>query len=224
MRPRLPSLIPNIRIPRARVVVPSLLLAVATVSIATVVEAQRRREPVPQLRRERPMLAFEASGLFSSVRGQALGTAGDGTGFDVMASVGSGMFALGGGYQRSSHARVGSTNSAIVDGFFIEPRLALPLATGNFTPYVFGRAARLTRALESGTEEPRVKGTAIGGGLGTYFWLADNVQLNSAILWQDLRFDRASGRTLPVLPPVRVDGSQWAIRAGLSVGFDHWGR
>jgi hypothetical protein len=177
------SRIPNICIPRVRVVLPSLLLAVATVSIATVVEAQRRREPVPQLRRERPMLAFEASGLFSSVRGQALGTAGDGTGFDVMASVGSGMFALGGGYQRSSHARVGSTNSAIVDGFFIEPRLALPLATGNFTPYVFGRAARLTRALESGTDEPRVS-TAIGGGLGTYFWLAENVQLNSAILWR----------------------------------------
>ncbi len=207
-----------VRLRSWRLMLPALLL------VSSAAEAQRRREPVPQLRRERPMLALEASGLFSSVRGDALGSAGDGTGFDVMASIGSGMFALGGGYQRSTHARVGSRDNAIVDGFFIEPRLALPVATGNFTPFVFGRAARLTRELEAGTDEPRVKGTAIGGGLGTYFWLAENVQLSTAVLWQDLRFDRATGPSLPLLQPARDDGSQWAIRAGLSVGFDRWGR
>ncbi len=205
--------------PRATLLaVPLLLLAITSSS-----EAQRRREAVPQLRRERPMLALEATGLFSSVKGQALGTAGDGAGFDVMGSVGSGMFALGAGYQRSTHTLLGQSSSrAIVDGVFIEPRLALPLATGNFTPYVFARAARLERSLENSGNEPRLRGSAIGGGVGTYFWLANNVQLNSALLWQDLRFDQASAR--PNITGARADGSQWAIRAGLSVGFDNWGR
>jgi hypothetical protein len=190
-------------------------------SLASTAEAQRHREPVPQLRRERPMLSLEATGLFSSVKGQALGTAGDGAGFDVMASVGSGMFALGAGYQRSTHTLVSqSSKRAIVDGAFIEPRLALPLATGNFTPYVFARAARLERSIENSGTEPRLRGSAIGGGVGTYFWLANNVQLNSALLWQDLRFDRAATSA----NVARADGAQWAIRAGLSVGFDNWGR
>lgn len=212
----------RVRVPSRRALFPLLLPALLLWSTAA--EAQRRREPVPQLRRERPMLALEAGGLFSSVRGDALGTAGDGTGFDVVASIGSGMFALGAGYQRSTHGRAGTNNDAIVDGFFIEPRLALPVATGNFTPYVFGRAARLTRELDSGDDEPRVNGTGLGAGVGTYFWLAENVQLNTAVLWQDLRFDRSSGLSLPLLGSSRVEGSQWAIRAGLSVGFDRWGR
>jgi len=169
------------------------------------------------------MLALEATGLFSSVKGQALGTVGDGAGFDVMASVGSGMFALGAGYQRSTHTLLGQSNRrALVDGAFIEPRLALPLAAGNFTPYVFGRAARLARSLENSGGEPRLRGSAIGGGIGTYFWLANNVQLNSALLWQDLRFDQPATR--PNVAVARADGSQWALRAGLSVGFDNWGR
>ncbi len=197
--------------------VPTLLLAIASTA-----QAQGRREPVPQLRRERPMLALEATGLFSSVKGQALGAAGDGAGFDVMASVGSGMFALGAGYQRSTHTLLGQSSArAIVDGAFIEPRLALPLAAGNFTPYVFARAARLERSIENSATDSRLRGSAIGGGVGTYFWLANNVQLNSALLWQDLRFDQPTRSNVSV---ARADGSQWAIRAGLSVGFDNWGR
>lgn len=195
----------------------------ASMLLAIPLDAQQRRAGPPQHRRERPALSLEVGGLFSSQTGEALGPVGDGTGFDIMGSIGSGMFSLGGGYQRQAHRR-STGGDAVVSGAFIEPRLALPLAAGNFTPYVFGRAARLTRRVSMSPDEPTVNGTAIGGGFGTLFWLAPNVQLNTSLLWQNLRFDRAAGLDLPVITSSRVDGSQWALRAGVTVGFDNWGR
>ncbi|HYW32991.1 MAG TPA: hypothetical protein VE869_15935 [Gemmatimonas sp.] len=190
-------------------------------------QVRRRGSPPPQQRRERPSFSIDAGGLFSSLRGNALGNVGDGTGFDVMGSIGANVFSLGVGYQRTWHSRPGNEDDVIVDGGFIEPRLALPFATGNFTPYVLGRASRLTRRPPDsgvGSDEPTVNGTALGLGAGTLFWLASNVQLNTAIMWQDLRFDRAQGLTTSVGSVSRATGSQWALRAGLTIGFDEWGR
>lgn len=190
-------------------------------------QVRRRGSPPPQHRRERPSFSIDAGGLFSSLRGNALGNVGDGTGFDVMGSIGANVFSLGIGYQRTWHSRPGNEDDVIIDGGFIEPRVALPFATGNFTPYVLGRASRLTRRPPDsgvGSDEPTVNGTALGLGAGTLFWLASNVQLNTAIMWQDLRFDRAQGLTTPVGSVSRATGSQWALRAGLTIGFDEWGR
>jgi hypothetical protein len=201
----------------------SLLLA--SLLLPAIADAQRRgRDWPPQQRRERPMLAIEGGGLFSSQTGEALGNVGDGTGFDVMASVGSGLFSIGGGYQRARHPIANLGGDATVGGGFIEPRLATAFSVGNFTPYLFGRAARLTRRASALADEPDVTGTALGGGVGTLFWLAPNLQLNSSLLWQELRFDRAAGLSSPILSSNRVNGTQWSLRAGLSVGFDRWGR
>jgi len=189
-------------------------------------DAQTRRRTYPSHRREPPSFALDAGGLFTSLRGDALGNVGDGTGFDVMGSIGSSVFSLGAGYQRSWHSRPGNEDDVIVDGGFLEPRLALPWAAGNFTPYVLGRAARLTRRPPDtgvGSGEPKVNGTALGLGAGTLLWLAENVQINTAIMWQDLRFDRAQGLPLPGSSS-RVTGSHWGLRAGLTLGFNDWGR
>ena len=208
-------------------IMPVAVAALAVVSLIvlpTVADAQSQRSWPPQHRRERPQLALEASGFFSTQRGEPLGAVGDGSGFDVMGSIGSGMFSLGGGYQYQTHRRL-TSGSAVVDGAFIEPRIAMPLAVGNFTPYVFARGARLTRRVHDtaiGDEERTVSGTAVGGGFGTLFWLAPNIQLNTSLLWQDMRFDRAS--QLPILSNSRAEGSQWGLRAGLTLGFDNWGR
>ncbi len=213
---------------RAALVVLPALAVMAVTTISSPLEAQRRRTySTPQHRRERPMFALEGAGLFTSLRGNALGNVGDGSGFDAMASIGSGVFSLGGGYQRSYHSRPLNDDDVVVHGGFIEPRLALPIATGNFTPYALLRASRLTRRPPGngpGSNEPSVKGTALGLGAGTLFWLTENVQLNTAIMWQDLRFDRAEGITVPVGTASRATGSQWGLRAGLMIGFDNWGR
>lgn len=206
----------------------ALALPLVSSLLAAPLDAQqRRRSSVPQQRREPPMFALDAGGLFTSLRGDALGNVGDGTGFDVMASIGSGIFSLGAGYQRSWHGRPGNEDDVLVDGGFVEPRIALPFAVGNFTPYVLGRASRLTRRPPDngiGSTEPKVNGTALGVGAGTLFWLASNVQINTAIMWQDLRFDRAQGLTGPVGTANRATGSHWGLRAGLTIGFDEWGR
>lgn len=206
----------------------ALLALPLLAALALPADAQTRRRGYPsRARREPPSFAIDAGGLFTSVRGDALGNVGDGTGFDVMGSIGSDIFSLGAGYQRSWHSRPGNEDDVIVDGGFIEPRLALPFAHGNFTPYVLGRAARLTRRPPNagvGSNEPKVNGTALGLGAGTLLWLAENVQINTAIMWQDLRFDRAQGLSVPAGGTSRVTGSHWGLRAGLTLGFNDWGR
>lgn len=197
-----------------------LSLAAALLLVSSVAGAQDRSWP-PQLRRDRAQLALEASGALSQLRGDAVGSATDGTGFDVLASVGVSVLSLGGGYQRAWH-RVGG-DDATVQGVFFEPRLALPFAARNFTPFVFGRAARLERTVTTSTGESVARGTGLGAGVGTYVWLAPNVQLNTTVGWHDLRFgdDGATG-TSPIAG--RTSGSHWTVRAGLTLGFDRWGR
>jgi hypothetical protein len=191
-----------------------LLGSVALVLGTDSLSAQRRgRDWPPQHRRTAPQFGLDVGGLFT--RGSSANT-GDATGFDVMGSVGSGMFSLGGGYQRATIRPAGPTASGddVLDGFFVEPRLALPFATGNFTPYLFGRAGWLTSSVATAAS-PRVEQSAsqVGGGLGTLVWLAPRVQLNAALIAVDTRAPRSA-----------MDGASVGLRAGLTLGLDRWGR
>ena len=196
------------------------LIAALWLALPVTASAQDRTWP-PQYRRDRPQFALEGGGSLSSLQGNALASATDGTGFDVMASVGVSVLSLGGGFQRTTHS-LGSDN-AIVQGVFFEPRVALPLAARNFTPFVWARASRLTRRLEAAANESSTNGTGLGAGLGTYVWLAPNVQLHTTVGWTDLRFGAAeTASTFPLAG--RTTGSAWGVRAGLTLGFDRWGR
>jgi hypothetical protein len=206
--------------PRRRPRALALVALTASVLCADTAAAQDRTWP-PQHRRDRAQFALEASGALSQLRGDAVGSATDGTGFDVMASLGVSVLSLGGGYQRSTH-RLGGED-ATVRGVFFEPRLALPFAARNFTPFVYGRVARLERtwAGEVGTFEAR--GTGLGAGVGTYVWLAPNIQLNTTVGWHEQRFgDPGVLAGSPIVG--RTSGEQWTVRAGLTLGFDRWGR
>jgi hypothetical protein len=199
-------------------VIVSALWCVATPARADAQNPAPRTQPL----RSRPLVALEGAGLVSTVRGDALDKAGDGAGFDALLSVGNRGLSFGAGYQRSSHP-LGTTNANVtVGGPFVEPRVVFNLADGNATPYLFARAAYLTRSSDvSGDGDAH--GTAFGGGVGTLIWLAPNLQLNAGVMWQDLQFDRRGLVILPV-PGVssRVTGSQWSLRAGLVVGIGGW--
>jgi len=196
------------------------LLFAATAALPVEAFAQDRSWP-PQYRRDRPQFALEASGALSQLSGNALGPANDGSGFDVMGSIGVSVLSLGGGYQRSTH-RLGA-GDAIVQGVFFEPRIALPLVARNFTPFVYGRVARLERTSPAELGSDVATGTGVGAGLGTYVWLAPNVQLNTTVGWTDLRF--SEGNAVGGSSFVgRANGSSWGVRAGLTLGFDRWGR
>ena len=214
------------RAPRAslrlvtRPALPALVALTALLLSADLLAAQDRSWP-PQYRRDRAQFALEAAGSLAQLRGEALGSATDGTGFDVLASVGVSVLSLGGGYQRVSH-RVGGSD-ATVQGVFFEPRVALPLAARNFTPFVYGRVSRLERRTVAATGNDLASGTGLGAGVGTYVWLAPNIQLNTTVGWQELRFgdgDNAVGA--PIVG--RTTGNAWNVRAGLTLGFDRWGR
>jgi hypothetical protein len=212
-RPRLAAR----RWPAGRLALSTLALSLL---VADAASAQDRSWP-PQYRRDRAQFALEAAGQLSQLNGNAVASATEGSGFDVMASLGVSVLSLGAGYQRSSH-RLG-TGDATVDGFFFEPRLALPLAARNFTPFVYGRVARLERSVpgEIGTLETR--GTGLGAGLGTYIWLAPNIQLNTTVGWSEVRFgDPGVTAGFPVAG--RTTGNSWTVRAGVTLGFDRWGR
>jgi hypothetical protein len=200
----------------------TVLLSVLTVSLSTAdaLGAQDRSWP-PQHRRERAQLALEASGSLSQLSGNAVGSATDGTGFEVMGSVGVSVLSLGGGYQRSTH-RVG-VSDATVGGVFFEPRLALPFVARNFTPFVYGRVSRLDRSVDGEIGSLETRGTGLGAGLGTYLWLAPNIQLSSAVGWNEVRFsDPGPAAGFPIAG--RTSGNSWTVRAGLVLGFDRWGR
>jgi len=187
---------------------------------ADTLSAQDRSWP-PQYRRERPQLALEGSGFLSQLTGNALGSATEGTGFEVMGSVGVSVLSLGGGYQRASH-RLGVTD-ATVSGIFFEPRLALPFVARNFTPFVYGRVSRLDRSVTGEIGSLETRGTGLGAGIGTYLWLAPNVQLSSAVGWNEVRFsDTGATAGFPIAG--RTSGNNWTVRAGLVLGFDRWGR
>ncbi len=195
----------------------AFLLASGVAAIACslapdIASAQRRgRDWPPQHRRSAPQFGLDAGGVFT--RGSADATA-DANGFEAMASVGSGLFSLGGGYQRTSVRRAAAgAPSDVLDGFFVEPRLALPIAAGNFTPYLFGRAGWLTSARTSGSTTVESSASQLGGGVGTLVWLAPSLQLNTAVVLLDTR---AAGSTL--------DGRSFGVRAGVTIGLDRWGR
>jgi hypothetical protein len=193
----------------------SLVLSCLALSVATgALEAQRRgRDWPPQHRRTSPQFGLDAGGLFT--RGSS-STTGDAAGLEVMGSVGSGLFSVGGGFQRNAVRAIAPADrrSDVLDGFFVEPRLALPLAVGNFTPYVFGRFGWLTNRLE-GTNSARLNESAsqVGGGLGTLIWLAPQLQLNTALVALDTRAPRSL-----------LDGRSLGLRVGATVGLDRWGR
>lgn len=197
----------------------ALLTALAFV-LPAITQAQDRSWP-PQMRRDRPQIALEGAGSLSSITGNAIGSATDGTGFDVLASIGVSVLSLGAGYQRSTHSLGG--DDAVVQGVFFEPRVALPFAARNFTPFVYGRVSRLERTVDNSVGSVNTNGTGLGAGVGTYVWLAPNVQLNTTVGWTDLRFGATDDVSIFPLAG-RTTGSSWGVRAGLTLGFDRWGR
>jgi len=211
---------PSLRCPSGaarRVVLSAILLTLVAGDALT---AQDRSWP-PQHRRERAQVALEGSGSLSQLSGNALGSATEGTGFEVMGAGGVSVLSLGGGYQRSTH-RVG-IRDATVDGFFVEPRLALPFVARNVTPFVYGRVSRLDRSVTGDIGSLETRGTGLGAGLGTYLWLAPNVQLSSSVGWNEVRFgDPGPAAGFPIAG--RTSGNSWTVRAGLVLGFDRWGR
>ena len=181
--------------------------------------------PVMAQRREAPVFTIEGAANYQALRGNVFSDLNDGRGAEAQLTVGISNLAVSGGYQRSWHDVIGSApaggvpRQATISGFYIEPRLALPLAAANFTPYVYGRGGLLERAETVNNSDYKSNVTQLGGGLGSMIYLAKGVQLNLAGGYQFLRAGKR------IADDTRANGGAFVMRAGLSLGGNSgWAR
>lgn len=197
--------------------IPRLTLA----SVALLVVAA----PAMAQRREQPMFTVEAAANFQALRGNVFSDLADGRGAEAQFTVGISNLAVSVGYQRSWHDVLGTApaggvpSQATLSGFYIEPRLALPLAASNFTPYIYGRGGLLERAETIENLAYKSNVTQLGGGVGSMIYLARGVQLNLTGGYQYLRAGKR------IADDTRADGGAFVVRAGLSLGGNSgWAR
>jgi hypothetical protein len=165
-----------------------------------------------QGRRTRPSISLEAGGVYAAYRGSDFELLNAGPGFDAQANIGVNNFSIGGGYLRTTHDVAGSDNDAVMSGFYVEPRLALDINWGNFTPYLLGRVARI----DSSTDDLAATGTSLGGGVGLLMWIAPGTQINSSVAYSATRLTADSG--------AHTTGDGLTLRLGISLFGTGWGR
>ena len=181
--------------------------------------------PLIAQHRQAPMFTVDGGANYQALRGNIFSDLNDGRGAEAQITVGISNLSVSGGYQRSWHGVAGtsgvagSERQAVLSGFYIEPRLALPFAASNFTPYMYGRGGLLERAeTVSGTEFTSTA-TQLGGGVGSLIYLAKGVQLNLGGGYQFLRAGRR------VSDDTRASGGAFVMRAGLTLGGNSgWAR
>ncbi len=169
--------------------------------------------PVMAQQRQAPMFTVEGGANYQALRGGLVGDLNDGRGAEAQFTVGISNLALSVGYQRSWHDVIGANSrQATLSGFYIEPRLALPFAASNFTPYLYGRGGLLQRAETISNAEVTSNITQLGGGLGSQIYLAKGVHLNIAGGYQFLRAGKK------IADDTRANGGAYVMRAGLTLG------
>lgn len=162
--------------------------------------------------RQAPIFSIEGHANYQALRGDVFSDLNDGRGAEAQFTVGISNLAVSAGYQRSWHDVVGASRQATLSGFFVEPRLALPFAASNFTPYLFGRGGVLQRAETIAGVERTTNVSQVGGGIGSMIYLAKGVQLNLAGGYQFLR------EGTRIADGTRANGGAYVMRAGLTLG------
>jgi hypothetical protein len=168
--------------------------------------------PLAAQSRQAPMFSIEANANYQALRGDVYSDLNDGRGAEALFTLGISNLALSAGYQRSWHDVIGTSRQATLSGFFVEPRLALPFAASNFTPYIYGRGGLLQRAELVNDAEITSTATQMGGGVGSQIHLARGVQLNLAGGYQFMRAGRR------IADNTRANGGAFVMRAGLTLG------
>ena len=181
---------------------------IALASLALITSAA----PLLAQHRQAPIFSVEGGANFQALRGNVFSDLNDGRGAEALFTVGISNLSLSAGYQRSWHDVAGTSRQATLSGFFVEPRLALPFAVSNFTPYLYGRGGVLERAESIGGEEFTSKTTQLGGGVGSLIYLTKGVQLNLGGGYQYLRAGRR------IADNTRANGGAFVMRAGLTLG------
>ena len=183
--------------------------------------------PVPPWERRSAARPFVGgAGLYQAARGASGARVQDGGGFDAFVGVHVSSLALAAGYQRSSHGLPGAGTGRVTDqGLFVEPRVSVA-PFRNFSPYLAARLSFVRRSVPAGAQFAGETRSLVGygAGVGTLVWLAPGVQLDAAALYTGLSGgDQAASAVVPAAFRGGT-GSAPALRLGVVVGLDRWGR
>lgn len=193
------------------------MLVVATLVWTAALSAQSRQ-----------LVSVQASGLLTSLHGDAfdLLRIGTGLGGEFQLRLNPGPFSLGAGFQITSHSSTsqGLANSMTLTGFFFEPRYAIPIASRIVRPYVAGRLALLqqTTDLEDVTQTYHVKATstAFGGGAGFVARLNNNVSFDLGLALTSANFGTFEYRDSGDDSGLDAgSGMVYVVKAGLNIGL-----
>ena len=188
-------------------------------AVIAAVAACASAAPVMAQQRQAPLFTVEGGANYQALRGNVFGDLNDGRGAEAQITMGVSNLSVSGGYQRSWHRVFGTEQDATLSGFYLEPRLALPFAASNFTPYLYGRGGILEREETVQGGQVTSKVTQMGGGVGTLVYLSRGMQLNLGAGYQ---FLRAGTR---ISDDTRASGGSFVLRAGLSLGGNSgWAR
>jgi hypothetical protein len=180
----------------ARVVAASILasvaLSVAAPPPAGAQDCTRSRDcervVPPWKRRQDVYFSAFASGLYSGIERGTVER--DGFGFDGGVALGVGAFSLGTGYQRTFHGRNGMRTTETLEGIFVEPRVAMLLGYGAFTPYVAGRVVRIGELFDESDNGSSRSGVQFGGGAGLLVDVTSRLSIDLGAMYTGLRLDR----------------------------------
>jgi Outer membrane protein beta-barrel domain len=175
--------------------------------------------PMLAQHRQSPMFTLEGGANYQALRGGVFGDLNDGRGAEAQLTLGVSNLSVSAGYQRSWHRVLSTERDATLSGFYIEPRLALPFAASNFTPYIYGRGGVLERSEFVQGSQTTSNVTQMGGGVGSLIHLSKGMQLNLGGGYQFLRAGRR------IADDTRASGGAFVVRAGLSLGGNSgWAR
>ena len=186
----------------------ALAIALGTVTIAPDARAQSRQP-----------WSLQGSVLYTAQDlGGSAGTIG-GVGVEAQLRRTFPRWSLGGGVQYSTHSS--GPDDLSLTGFFVEPRLIIPVPAGPFAPYLAGRLAFLRGSLDAGAVDGSgsSSGLAFGAGAGLIYGLTQrvNFDIGGAVLRQSL-----SNITLDDVDRREVEFPSflgYVLKAGFSIGF-----
>lgn len=187
--------------------------------VVAAVAACATASPMLAQQRQQPLFTIDGGANYQALRGNLYSDLNDGRGAEAQITMGVSNLSVSGGYQRSWHRVLGTEREATLSGFYLEPRLALPFAASNFTPYIYGRGGVLERSETVADRQVTSNATQMGGGVGTLVYLSKGMQLNLGAGYQFLRAGRR------ISDDTRASGGSFVMRAGLSLGGNSgWAR
>jgi len=116
----------------------------------------------------------------------------------------------------------GFDETAVIAGFFLEPRYVIDVGSGSYAPYVASRLALLTQSIDIDGLKASASGTQLNLGGGVLVRLTPRINLDLGATYGAIDFDDVEvsyqGETVTV-GDSGGGGKNFVLRVGLTIGL-----